>query len=154
MITFIQIFEESEFQINRKRDLAEFLQILKSISWQDLELKLTPGFSMTYDVRFKDKTIQTKYYNIMSVYTNAEFGSVDINHNKNNEIHWRQGLPEIYRGLNFGFKIYKAIINQFGFITSSTRSSDEIKQYVYKKLENDPNIKIEYKDKLIIVSKK
>lgn len=109
---------------------------------------------MTYDVRFKDKTIQTKYYNIMSVYTNAEFGSVDINHNKNNEIHWRQGLPEIYRGLNFGFKIYKAIINQFGFITSSTRSSDEIKQYVYKKLENDPNIKIEYKDKLIIVSKK
>lgn len=32
MITFIQIFEESEFQINRKRDLAEFLQILKSIS--------------------------------------------------------------------------------------------------------------------------
>ena len=132
------------------------MQYLKNISWKDIELRLSPGSTaVNYNIHFKDKVIQKHYYNMLEKYADIELGSIDIKTNDHNRIDWVQGLPKIFRGINLGFKIYKAIINQFGYITSvDRRSSSEIRQHVYEKLKNDPDVVVTHENGVLTASKK
>lgn len=145
---------DSLFRKTKQHDINVFLQSLKNISWKDIELKLSPGANITYDVHFKDRSIQKHYYNMIEKYTDVIIGSIDIRIDNHNEIHWPQGLPKIFRGINLGFKIYKAIIYQFGYITSVKRASDEIRQFVYEKLKKDPDVIVTDENGVLTASKK
>lgn len=145
---------ESLFHQTKRRDIDMFRQVLKNISWKDLDIKLSPGGNINYTVYFKDKSIQKQYYNLLEKYVEVELGEINILTNKNNEIHWPQGLPKIFQGINLGFKIYKAVIDKFGHITSVERASVAIRQHVYEKLKTDPDVVVSEKNGMLIVSKK
>ena len=54
----------------------------------------------------------------------------------NNQIDFTEGIPDIIRGLSIGYKLYKLVINKFGWVTSDRYSSQHAYNLWYNLLQD------------------
>jgi len=81
------------------------------------------GIFITPDQNFKDilselnEMVEEKFSIEIDFY-------ITIDKNNLNQIDFTEGIPTILRGIGFGYKIYKLIIENFDFITSNKYSNE------------------------------
>jgi len=132
-------------KMNQK--LEEIKEELKNITWQQIKLLKIPFYDKnknSYHIKWNGK-IDLQLSRLSSLVTNLEdkdddvfqklkidtqrliidFLEIDIEPNFFNSIHFPIDLPDFYKNIGLGVKIFRKCIEQFDFVSSSMTGSEQ-----------------------------
>ena len=99
------------------------------ISWKDIEvIKSSPYKNTVYECVFTDSEISLRPISLMSFSVIAS---------KFNRIHTSYPLSSEYRGIGLGYKCYKSVINEVGYVSSDEEGTNIYSRNVWKHLIKD-----------------
>ena len=135
--------EERNFLINNKLTYVDKSLIFSNKETNSIlqKIKEYDISNFTFDIKTYEMIIipDDNFRKILSELNSNGFNinndmtfDFSINENKLNIIDLFFDLPLILRGLNFGYKIYKFIINKFEYITSDYGTTNEARNIWYK----------------------
>lgn len=125
--------------------IEQFINLIKDINWYDIKWINRHGIQSQWQailptqLEILRSKIQGQYKPGHPDWHRWQFYFKDI-YSPLNRIHFEHGIPKVLRGLGFGFKLYRSLIQQLGYATSEPNSSDMAKK-VWQKLAQDPSLK-------------
>ena len=139
------------FYLNNKvkgKELTDYQEIktnhlrnkLRDISYKDIVFEKTEN-GYGYKYKFKDKELNNELAQLGL--TNSGFfikeghgRKVYFGHLKN-RFHVGQGLPEAFKGIGLGYKLYKAFLKHNGYYVSDEQTSTGARKMYYYLLKDD-----------------
>lgn len=96
--------------------------------------------------RIEDEEIQEDFRDL---YNNI-LPDINIEKENFNRIHIIEGLPEGLKGIDLGYKIYKALLKKFNYLSSDSRDVSYSAKGVWNKLRKDTDYYTFLKDKKVL----
>jgi hypothetical protein len=168
----LKSIKEKEKRDKEKKQIKELylikekiLFLFKNLDWRRIKIKNSEYdvFLFRYPENIEKEMInfKTKYEKIAITslmdleyfYRDIKYmmsDNVDINLESNHRTHF-SGIPESFKGMNLGFKLYRKLVDSVGYIMSDISASDGVKIIYYQLTqEKDLNCVVTKKDVLII----
>jgi hypothetical protein len=163
--------QTEELNSLKNKILSEF----RNINWRDIGLNRTASFRRNSDSEFTFKfpkklnqlfhEFRLKLANLPFPYGDNErlrqffgdcerifsdYASITTEHDYN-RTHFSSGLPDFFKGMNLGFKLYRRVIEQTGFIVSNDTAKPGVVNIYYQLMrEKDLNCVVTKYEVLII----
>lgn len=148
----------------------EILEMLKNMQWSELKVKKRGG-SKNYFVFPKNIVDKIKEFNKIfrkierKIYLKPDLvafqddgyhiinENINIETEFNNRTHFPIGIPESFKGMSLGYKLYRKLVDSIDYIQSDIFSSPGVRS-IYLKLIQDKDLNCVVTDKDVLVLKK
>lgn len=147
--------------------LIDLRNSLKIIDYTDIIFDLGDKWGPNeqfYNIGFKDKSIDVlltyaKNYAVSHKIVGEKINqnkfdiSVSVNKSEFNRVHFHKALPKLLRGIGFGYKIYKSLGMELGYISSDNTASMSAQSVWYHLVQDSDFNHIISKNFVLIINK-
>jgi len=125
--------------------IEQFKELIKNLSWSDISWTHRYGIKSQYCAQFPTEIEVLR----SAIQGTTKPGSLDWHcwqfyfkdiYQPLNRIHFQHGIPKVLRGIGFGTKLYRSLIQHLGYASSEPNSS-EMATKVWQKLVLDNSLK-------------